>query len=192
MAGHARNFVSAPSLKYMAGVNPSAHALAGHQLARLQIPLDCCGASDIDEAGARTVRTVAYSAEPAGIHCRETCEFFRDNVFCVGFGPHCNDEPRATFGHICCIENSTGTDGGVEISIDADGLVPVLLGGPLLRLVWPPAGEPYEPYADVRIWFPIFARDGAHGERLIHNLLHEPGRPLIRVEVWQLRPADLS
>lgn len=124
--------------------------------------------------------TLVFSATVSGINSASVIGVFDDNYITIGFSElHCANE-ASRLGYIACVENSTGTDGGIEIQVEARGLAE------LLEAMSPHPvdfeGET-EPFATLRLWFPMYAEDGVDGELLVENMLSEPARPLLRVEL---------
>jgi hypothetical protein len=170
------------TIAFVVGIDPDA---SGISLARMDIPFSHLE-TDIDpETGAHMVGFADFRAELSGVACPDAVGFFSDNYIGVGFyGPDAHHDAIGEFGDIFCTENSTGTDCGIEIYVRAKGLVPVVT-----ELIGTAIG--FDPdrqtIAVLRIWFPLYERDGEDHQRLIDNMLNGPGRPLLRVELWSKR-----
>ncbi len=124
--------------------------------------------------------TVVYTAVLSSVDWSDAKNFFDDNFIGIDFSEARSGNGQPSLGGITCIGNSTGTDVGVDIVVRADGLA-----DQLVAMSPHPVGfdGDAEPFATLRVWFPIYPEDGTDGEHLIENMLGGPPRPLVRVEL---------
>jgi hypothetical protein len=121
--------------------------------------------------------TVVYSAVVSGIDCQSARGFFEDNQIGIGFAEW--RQTTGPIGDICCMGNSSRTDLGIQIEISAAGVLAALnTWSP-----WPPPFSDGEPFAKLRLWFPLYARDGLRSEHVVDKMLDEQPRPLLRLEL---------
>lgn len=132
---------------------------------------------DQEAADGIEVFALVFSATALGIGCESAKAFFEDNYITIGFA---GAGSAQKIGQISCLENSTGSDCGVIVELEAAGLLPAV-----------EAMSPYpidfegetEPFATLRVSFSMRADDGLDGGELVDNLLNGPPRAICRVEL---------
>jgi hypothetical protein len=129
------------------------------------------------------VSTLLFSATASGIADRNAKAFMEDNHIGIGFSEKIGDDEGLRLGYVSCIENSSRSDFGVDIEVRAAGLLQVLRKMSSHPLGFIPDAKPF---ANLQVWFPIYARDGADMEHLLDNMLNEPGRSVLRVELSEI------
>jgi hypothetical protein len=142
-------------LTFVAGANPSASRAPDERIVHLDFSVFSFHTSVDRETGLPFASAIEYRAELGGVPCETARWIFDDQHMVMGFGVRPCSEPLSTVGRISYVENSTGSDGGVCIEINADSFLPVLLevGSPEPEGSFDPDRAPL---ADVRIWFSLF------------------------------------
>ncbi len=130
-----------------------------------------------------------FSSTATGIADGRAKRVFEDNPFIICFAGPRDGQAASELGGICCIENSSQTEFGIDIEVVAAGILPAIEA----MMPHPKAGAgDIEPFATLSLWFPLHAEDGPGGENLIRNMLDGPPRPLVRVELSDPPQSDRS